>query len=301
MAEPVTVLPRARPGAHPAGGYGQPMDTLRPAGGSEDVDGALSQSEAVVQSIKQMLITGELGPRSRLPVEKELAARLGVSRGSLREGVRALAAMGVLETRQGDGTYVTSLDARLLLGPVSFVVDLQSADGGRQLQQVRRVLEVEAVGAAAMHIDDDAFQRAEEVLRRFEDRTTGDADDHRHNMEIDIEFHRILARASGNTVLEALIEALASRTIRGRMWRAIREDGADERSHAEHRAILAAVGRRDAQAARILMGAHLIAVEQYLSQDVGIPADLPLDALAGERPPSRPAPRDPVPPATPRG
>ncbi|WP_432543708.1 FadR/GntR family transcriptional regulator [Kineococcus sp. SYSU DK002] len=267
------------------------MDTLRPAPDSEDAPSSRSQSEAVVQSIKQMLVSGELGPRARLPVEKELAARLGVSRGTLREGVRALAAMGVLETRQGDGTYVTSLDARLLLSPVSFVVDLQSADGGRQLQQVRRVLEVEAAGAAAMHVDAESLQRAEEVLRRFEVRSEGDADDHRRNMEIDIEFHRVLARASQNAVLEALIEALASRTVRGRMWRAIRDDGADERSHAEHRAILAAVVRRDAPAARILMGAHLLGVEQYLSQETSIPEDLALEVLAPGASPDAAEPR----------
>ena len=64
----------------------------------------------IIQEIKRLVLDGVLGPGSRLPVEKDLAARLGVSRGSLREGVRALVHLGVLETRQGDGTYVTELD-----------------------------------------------------------------------------------------------------------------------------------------------------------------------------------------------
>ena len=75
-----------------------------------------------------MITTGRLRPGSRLPVEKDLAVELGVSRGSLREGVRALALMGVLETRQGDGTYVTALDPSSLLAPLSVLVDLQGAD-----------------------------------------------------------------------------------------------------------------------------------------------------------------------------
>src|SRR3990170_7751164 len=84
-----------------------------------------SQTDVVVESIKGMITRGELSAGSRLPIERDLAVNLGVSRGSLREGVRALAMMGVLETRQGDGTYVTSLDANLLLAPMTFMVDLQ--------------------------------------------------------------------------------------------------------------------------------------------------------------------------------
>ncbi|GAA1875268.1 FadR/GntR family transcriptional regulator [Myceligenerans crystallogenes] len=274
------------------------MDTPMPTRHDDAPDGVLSQSEAVVHGIKRMLLSGELGPRSRLPVEKDLAARLGVSRGSLREGVRALVAMGILETRQGAGTYVTSLDARLLLAPVSFVVDLQSADGGRRLQHVRRVLEVEAAGAAAVRIDDAALRQADAVLRRFEEgAAAGGAGDHRRHIEIDVEFHRIIARASGNPVLEALIEALASRTVRGRMWRAMHEQGADERSHAEHRAILAAIARHDPDVARIRMGAHLLAVEEFLAAD-DLPDDLPADLPPGDLPPAGDSPAgDPVEPA----
>src|SRR5215213_7467003 len=83
-----------------------------------------SQTDVVIQSVKDMITTGVLAPGSRLPVEKDLAAQLAVSRGSLREGVRALAMMGVLETRQGDGTYVTSLGPSLLLAPVGLAVEL---------------------------------------------------------------------------------------------------------------------------------------------------------------------------------
>ena len=78
-----------------------------------------SQTDVVVDGIKSMIIRGRLGPGARLPREKDLALELNVSRGPLREGVRALCLMGVLETRQGDGTYVTSLDASLLLAPMA--------------------------------------------------------------------------------------------------------------------------------------------------------------------------------------
>ena len=100
-----------------------------------------------------MLTRGELHPGSRLPVEKDLAAQLGVSRGSLREGVRALATLGVLETRQGDGTYVTALDPRQLLSPLGFLADLQQPAHAADLLAVRRVLESESVVAGSVPPD----------------------------------------------------------------------------------------------------------------------------------------------------
>ena len=102
--------------------------------------GGRSQSEVVVDGIKTMITSGRLSAGSRLPVEKDLAEELGVSRGSLREGVRALVLMGVLETRQGDGTYVTALDPATLLTPLAVLVDLQRPGNMVDLMAVRRVL-----------------------------------------------------------------------------------------------------------------------------------------------------------------
>src|SRR5262249_46636116 len=94
---------------------------------------ALSQTDVVIHEIKRLVLDGVLGPGSRLPIEKELAAQLGVSRGSLREGVRALVHLGVLETRQGDGTYVTELDAGRLLSPLGFLAELPTPGNSAQL------------------------------------------------------------------------------------------------------------------------------------------------------------------------
>lgn len=223
-----------------------------------------SQTDVVVDEIKRMITSGSLTAGARLPIEKDLAISLGVSRGSLREGVRALCIMGVLETRQGDGTYVTSLEPSLLLAPMSFMVDLHSPDNGSHLQSVRRVLETEAAGLAARHIGADAIAEADAVLTSIEPMVfQSDGLDHDAIMEADIAFHRIVARASENPALEALIEALASRTIRTRMWRAISEEGAVRATHAEHRAIQHALATHDPDAARLRMGTHLLAVEEF--------------------------------------
>jgi len=224
-----------------------------------------SQTGVVVDGIKAMITTGTLSAGSRLPVERDLAEQLGVSRGSLREGVRALALMGVLETRQGDGTYVTALDPATLLAPLAVLVDLQHPRGIVDIMVVRRVLEVEAAGRAALRRGDVDLARAEDTLVRMEAMLAQEHVDHTAVMEADSDFHRVVAAASGNAALSAMIEGLASRTVRARTWRAIDEEGAEHRTHAEHRAILLAVATRDPDAARLRMGVHLLGLEQYWS------------------------------------
>jgi GntR family transcriptional repressor for pyruvate dehydrogenase complex len=232
---------------------------------SPAVAAARSQTEVVVDGIKNMITSGVLSAGARLPVEKVLAEELRVSRGSLREGVRALVLMGVLETRQGDGTYVTALDPAMLLGPLAVLVDLQRPGNMVDLMTVRRVLEVEAAGKAALRISAAELLEAGEILTRMAAMIGRETVDHQAVMEADVAFHRVIARASGNPTLSALIEGLASRTVRARTWRALHEEGVESRTHAEHEAILSALAARDPDAARLRMGVHLLAVEQYLS------------------------------------
>src|SRR5690625_6072066 len=95
-----------------------------------------------------MIVSGELGPGQRLPPEKELSERLGLSRNSLREAVKSLAVIGVLDVRRGDGTYVTSLRPELLLEAMSFVVDLHQDASVLEIFAVRRILEPAAAELA---------------------------------------------------------------------------------------------------------------------------------------------------------
>jgi DNA-binding FadR family transcriptional regulator len=224
----------------------------------------VSQTDVVVQSIRQMIIEGRLRPGDRLPIEKDLAAALGVSRNPLREGVRALSIMGVLETRQGDGTYVTRLDPSMLLAPMGFVVDLQDPSGTHHLHAVRRILEAEAAALAARQIHAEQLAAADELLRHNDAELTLEQPNHETVIENDIAFHRIIAEASGNPVLAALIDALGGRTMRDRLRRSITEPGADETAHREHLSILAALTTHDPDRARTRMAAHLFTVEDYL-------------------------------------
>jgi GntR family transcriptional repressor for pyruvate dehydrogenase complex len=224
----------------------------------------VSQTDVVIEGIRQMIIDGQLRPGDRLPVEKDLAAVLGVSRNPLREGVRALSMMGVLETRQGDGTYVTKLDPSMLLAPIGFVVDLQDGSGTHHLHAVRRVLEMEAATLAARQIAPEELEAAAELLRHNEAELRLVEPNHETVIENDIAFHRIIADAADNPVLAALINALGGRTMRDRLRRSITQPGADDTAHAEHLSILAALAAHDPDRARIRMAVHLFTVEDYL-------------------------------------
>lgn len=233
-----------------------------------DLPAGLSQTDVVVQSIKAMITRGELAAGSRLPIEKDLAVALGVSRGSLREGVRALAIMGVLETRQGDGTYVTSLDSRLLLAPMAFMVDLQSAEHRHDLHAVRRVLESEAAARAARLITDDQLASARATLEGVRETVfASPVTDHETVMAADLEFHRIIAKASDNGALAALIDALADRTLLARRSIGVQHEEQVRTAFHDHEGILAAITARDPDRARLLMSHHLLVIEDFVHDD----------------------------------
>ncbi len=225
----------------------------------------MARTADVVAAIKAMILAGELSAGDRLPTEKDLGARLGVSRGPLREGVSALAAMGVLDTRQGDGTYVTSLEPSLLMESLSFVVDVHNEGGARQFLAVRRVLECEAAALAAMNIDADGLAAAERELADSDAAAHEPADIERFFAAV-VGFHRAVAAGAGNPVLAALIESLSGRTSRARRVRNVVDEGALDRTVAEHRAVLQAIAARDPERARLRMEVHLVAIEDFLHE-----------------------------------
>src|SRR5919204_5560886 len=117
---------------------------------------APSVTDEAIESIRQLIVSGTWRPGDRLPPEAELAAQLGLSRSSLREAVRALVLVRVLDVRQGDGTYVSSLHPELLLEPTRFVAHLLHEQTVVEVFEVRRLLEPAAAALAAVRMDDAA-------------------------------------------------------------------------------------------------------------------------------------------------
>jgi GntR family transcriptional repressor for pyruvate dehydrogenase complex len=124
----------------------------------------MAVTDEAIGKIKEMIVSGTLSPGERLPKEAVLAAELGLSRNSLREAVRALSLLNILHVRQGDGTYVSSLEPKLLLEAVTFILDFHQDDTVMQALQVRAILEPAATGMAAQRITEQQLADLRELL-----------------------------------------------------------------------------------------------------------------------------------------
>ncbi|CAM5292944.1 GntR family transcriptional regulator OS=Streptomyces antimycoticus OX=68175 GN=pdhR_4 PE=4 SV=1 [Streptomyces antimycoticus] len=156
----------------------------------------MAVTDEAIEKIKGMIVSSTLRPGDRLPKESELAADLGLSRNSLREAVRALSLIRILDVRQGDGTYVTSLDPQLLLEALSFVVDFHRDDTVLEFLAVRRILEPAATALASARISDAELDRLQEQLDAL-----GQEPSVEELVACDLEFHRGIVQCSGNSVL----------------------------------------------------------------------------------------------------
>jgi DNA-binding FadR family transcriptional regulator len=218
-----------------------------------------SVTDDAITRIRHMILTGELGPGDKLPPEAELAAELGLSRTSLREAVRALTLLGVIDTRQGDASYITSLGPELLLNALGMAMDLQREDTMADLVGVRRILEPSATAMAASRITASEVAHLRSLIR-----PELTEDQAREAVELDWEFHHAIARASGNELLVALLDGLTAPTMRMRTWRGRSVPGILERTVAEHQAIVAALERGDAELARSAATLHVAGVEAWV-------------------------------------
>lgn len=221
----------------------------------------MAVTDEAIDKIKDMIVSGELRPGDRLPKEADLADRLGLSRNSLREAVKALSLIRVLDVRQGDGTYVTSLESRLLLDAMSFVVEFHRDDTVLEFLEVRRILEPAATAIAAQRMTDKQIEELREILDGLADSPT--VEDLVAN---DLEFHRKIAVGSGNTVLASLIDSLSGPTTRARIWRGLTQEGATGWTRDQHSAICEAIASRQPEIARSWATVHVAGVEDWLRQ-----------------------------------
>lgn len=219
----------------------------------------MAVTDEAIRKIRDMITSGDLAPGDRLPPEKELSERLGLSRSSLREAVKALEVIRVLDVRRGDGTYVTSLEPRLLLEAMAFVVDLHTDRSVLEIFAVRRILEPAAAAIAAGTITPDTLERLDQMIGEI-DPATGVEELVQH----DLDFHQAIVEASGNAYLSGLVESMSSGTVRARIWRGITQRGATERTIAEHRGIYEALRHGDARLAEALTLTHIAGIEGWL-------------------------------------
>ncbi len=214
--------------------------------------------EAIVHQIQELVAERHLQPGDRLPSERELAELLGVSRASVREALRVLAAMGLVEVRPGDGTFIrephTSVDPAVWsrLSERTFLLDLLEA---------RRIVEREVASLAARRATSEDLDQLQDLLdRRAQELAAG-----RGDLEGDLRFHEHLAEATRNPVLVSLVRTLTE------MWLVSREAAgraptSPQKAHRFHMAILQALRRQDPEAAWAAMDQHMDDMRQDIEQ-----------------------------------
>lgn len=218
----------------------------------------MSVTDDAIAMIRELITSGRLQPGDLIPPEQELAALLGISRSSLREAVKALSQAKVLHVRRGDGTYVSSLEPRLLLSGMAFAIELMQEQGLAEIFEVRRLLEPAATALAARRISDAQVDVLRGSLAEMKK-----AQDPEDLVMRDMDFHAHIAEASGNASLCSILDAISTRSLRARVWRATTV-GLKSMTLSQHGTILDALGERDASLAHSAAVIHVTQSERWL-------------------------------------
>ena len=223
----------------------------------------------VIEQIRDLIVSGALKPGQRLPGERELAELFGVSRPSVREAIRALGFMGILEIRQGSGTYVANSTSDSVGDALSSLVHT-SRRTLTELMDVRAWLEVGAAERAATLITDEQLAELAAIVQG--DRAA--LDDVPRFVAGDIAFHRVIHEASGNQILISLMLTVSRLGEQSRLITA-QQLTVRKSTLREHGRILKALRDHDPLAARRAMRDHLRHVAPHLAD--AFPAGLSAD------------------------
>jgi len=213
--------------------------------------------EEVAKQIER-LILAKMKPGDKLPPERELSEMFHVSRSSIRDAIRSLELLGLVEPRQGVGTVVTEISAETVVNPLSNVL-VRQRQLVSELLDVRKMLEPPLAARAATHASAEEIAEMQEILKRqAEKMAKGEL-----AIEEDSEFHYAIAMASGNSIVLKVLDLLMD-LLRGTREKALQVEGRPQKSIAGHRQIMAAIKKRDAAGAEAAMCRHLEEIEQIV-------------------------------------
>ncbi len=228
---PITSVTSDRDAAEPAA-----VDYLRQVARADRL------ADKVADQLKRAVLSGQLRPGDRLPPERVLGDRFGVSRTVVREAIRSLAATGLVEVRAGSGTVVARVDAARVAETLRLYLRSAGVEAGA-IGELRVMLEVHAAGAAAARATDDDVRAMREVILAM----AASAHDHLRCAAHDAEFHRCVARAAHNPLYLVILDSIGEPSTSVGPGVAI----------AEHERIVERISARDRDGAREAMGAHL--------------------------------------------
>ena len=207
--------------------------------------------EGILLQIHQIVHERKLRPGDKLPSERELSELLGAGRSSVREALRALELLGLIETRRGEGTFLKNYRHNRFIDILGFFI-LQDAKSKKDLVEMRKMLELDAVRLACRRASEKHFEEMERILAIAEERIErGELP-----AEEDYQFHRIICRSSRNSILHRIWTPLVEYSNSVRVESLSRE-GRARTALREHREIMEAIRAGDVQTAVEKMRQHL--------------------------------------------
>jgi GntR family transcriptional regulator, transcriptional repressor for pyruvate dehydrogenase complex len=213
--------------------------------------------EEVARQIERLILK-KLKPGDKLPAERELAAILKVSRGSIRDAIRSLELVGMVEPRQGTGTIVRDMGGESAANPFASALKRRK-EAVSELLEFRKMLEPPLAARAASHASLEEIAELQAILNRQERKQNRG----KPAVAEDAEFHYNVALASGNSVVLKVIDIVMD-LLRETRTQSLQVDGRAQRSFEGHRRILDAIQRRDSDAANSAMLRHIEDVEQIV-------------------------------------
>ncbi|MDF2530746.1 MAG: GntR domain protein [Clostridia bacterium] len=220
--------------------------------------------EQIVEQIKELMRQGDLKPGDKLMCERDLSDKLGVSRTSVREALSALAFLGILESRHGEGTFIAEVSEQLLIEPLALFMAMDR-EASLELLEVRKMMESYAAELAAVRADAEDIKKIKEALELMEQ-------DFKQNIlgeENDAAFHYSIAEATGNRMLVKmmnLISDLLVQNMRSSRQYMFYKNGNAEKLYLQHLNIFNAIKEGNHELAKKEMFDHLDFVEKELTR-----------------------------------
>ncbi|MGH2317771.1 FadR/GntR family transcriptional regulator [Planococcus sp. SE5232] len=212
--------------------------------------------ELIVEQINMICLEQNLQPGDRLPSERDLASRFGVSRNSVREALKDLESKGVIETRQGGGSFLAPSKRDVLGTELRTHIDETHTQLIDEMLELRRAFEVEAVSLAAQRATAENL----EAIRRVLSQMAEAVDDPEMGVQADLDFHLQVAYATKNQLLIDLMETLAKRmeeNIRATRSQRFTDKGRHQDTLKEHEEIYRAIAEGNSDLAKQLMEKHI--------------------------------------------
>lgn len=163
----------------------------------------LSATDQVIQAIKNLLLNRQLRSGDRLPNETEIASSVGVSRGSVREAMKILSAMGVVDIRRGDGTYITDTVQRSMIDKLMLSIVMTETDA-YELAEIRQIIEIGIVRLCVAHATASQIETLRKAVRAQEKAVAEGAFDYDRLMKTEWDFHNAMVDAANNQLLTTM-------------------------------------------------------------------------------------------------